>query len=148
MPRLARAAVGLSAVAAAALLTACDKPAPKISVLGGGRVVTITPSTYCFDAAHCRPAKLDLPVMSVAADDKVLIDVPRSVASRGWRAQALSLDGKTVLGSSGTIRNDHSYKVPSGVANGNAFVVQVNELHNGSPDGSTWSFLVQVSLTK
>jgi hypothetical protein len=38
--------------------------------------------------------------------------------------------------------------VPSGVANGAAFIVQVNELSKGQPDGSAWSFLVKVSLTK
>ncbi|MCU1655600.1 MAG: hypothetical protein JWO57_256 [Pseudonocardiales bacterium] len=150
MPRPIRAvAAAAGAVAAAALLTGCTKPTPKISVLGGGKVVTITPSTYCFDSQHCRPTTtLDLPTLTVAADDKVLIDVPRDVVSRGWQAQALSLDGKQQLGSSGPINDSHSYRVPSGVANGGAFIVQVDELERGTPDGSKWSFLVKVSLTK
>lgn len=150
MRRIARAVVAtVAVVAAVGLLAACDKPAPKITVLGGGKVVTIAPSTYCFDASHCRVAsKLDIPALTVAADAKVMVDVPRSVSHRGWQAKALSLDGKTVLGSSGTISNSHSYKVPSGVAGGDAFIVQVTELHNGVADGSVWSFLVKVSLTK
>jgi hypothetical protein len=139
----------LAVVVAACLLSACDKPAPKITVLGGGKVVTINPSTYCFDTTHCRAAsKLDIPALTVAADAKVLIDVPRSIAKHGWQAKALSLDGKTVLGSSGTISDHHSYKVPSGVAGGDAFIVQVNELRKGNADGGIWSFLVKVSLTK
>jgi hypothetical protein len=150
MPRLRRAAaVAAGTLATAALLTACDKPPPKVTVLGGGKVVTISPSTYCWDAKHCpSTSKPDVPTLTVAADAKVLIDVPRQVQTRGWQARALSLDGQQQLGSSGPITDSHSYKVPSGVANGAAFIVQVNELSKGQPDGSAWSFLVKVSLTK
>lgn len=149
MPRRARAAVAAAVVAAAGVLAACDKPAPKVTVLGGGKVVTISPSTYCFDPTHCRPSNaLDLPTLTVPADQKVLIDVPRAVEHRGWVAQALSLDGTRLLGGSGPIQNSHTYRVPSGVANGSAFIVQVDELSNGQPDGSKWSFLVKVSLTE
>jgi hypothetical protein len=78
--------------AAGALLARCQKPAPKVSVLGGGKVVNIAASAYCFDTKHCRvPSVPDLPVLSVAADDKVLIDVPRNVAGRGWQVRALDL---------------------------------------------------------
>lgn len=148
MPRPARAVAAAGVLAAAALLAACDKPVPKVTVLGGGKVVNISPSTYCWDATHCpKSAKVDLPVLTVAADEKLLVDVPHQVESRGWQAQALSLDGKTLLGASGPITDSHSYRVPSGVAKGDAFVVQVRELSHGKPDGSTWSFLVQVSPT-
>ena len=149
MSRPVRAvALTAGAVALSTLLTGCDKPPPKVTVLGGDRVVNITPSTYCWDDRHCpRAAKLDLPTLTVAADEKVLIDVPRRVSSNGWQAQALSLDGSKVLGSSGMIGDSHSYRVPSGINGGNAFIVQVDELHNGKPDGSVWSFLVKVSQT-
>jgi hypothetical protein len=136
------------AITASTLLTGCDKPPPKVTVLGGGKVVNITPSTYCFDGKHCPRSKtLDLPTLTVAADEKVLIDVPRKVESRGWRAQALTLDGSKVLGTSGAIEHSHSYRVPSGIAQGDAFIVQIDELKSGAPDGSVWSFLVKVSLT-
>ena len=151
MPRV-RSALRVIAVSvlAVALLAACDKPAAKITVLGGGKVVTITPSTYCFSGNHCRTVAagaIDFPELTVAADAKVLIDVPRSMSDNGWQATALGLD-KKVLGSSGLIHHSHSYKVPSGVAGGAPFVVEVIQLRHGKPDGSTWSFLVKVSLTK
>lgn len=150
MPRTRRAAAAvLGAAAISTLLTACQKPAPEVTVLGGGKVVTITPSDYCFDSTHCRTAKLDLPTLTVGADDKVMIDVPREVAHRGWQVQALSLkDIKTVLGSSGEISGSHSYRVASSAGNGDPFVVQVAELSHGKPDGSAWSFVVKVSQTK
>ncbi|MGH3264765.1 MAG: DUF2771 family protein [Trebonia sp.] len=150
MPRFRRAAAAvLGAAAISSLLTACQKPTPEVTVLGGGKVVTITPSRYCFDSDHCRADKLDLPAFTVGADDKVMIDVPRQVADRGWQVQALSLkDIKTVLGSSGPIHDSHSYRVASNAGNGAPFVVQVAELSHGKPDGSMWSFVVTVSQTK
>lgn len=149
MPRPARVvAVAAAGVLAGGLLAGCSKPVPKITVLGGGKVVNITPSTYCFDAAHCRTASLDLPAFTVAADDKVMIDVPEQVVHRGWIVDALSLNGSKVLGSSGVISDVHSYRVPSGTNNGSPFIVEVDQLRHGKPDGSRWSFLVQVSPTK
>jgi hypothetical protein len=147
MPR--PAAVLVAAGLAATVLAGCNKPAPKITVLGGGKVVTISPSTYCFDAAHCRHSTgVDLPSFTTAADEKVLIDVPKEVERRGWVVSALTLNGKTQLATSGPIRNSHTYRVPSGVNSGDPFIVQVNELHSSSSNGSVWSFLVQVSPTK
>jgi hypothetical protein len=113
-----------AAAVAAGVLTACEKPLPQITVVGAGRVVT------------------------VPADDKVLVDVPRAVKSRGWQVRALSLtDNGQQIGSSGPITDSHSYKVTSGVGSGAPFIVEVDQLRNGQADGSKWSFLVSVSTT-
>jgi hypothetical protein len=137
------------AAAATSLLTACQKPLPEVTVLGGGTVVRITPSTYCFGTDQCRKSALDLPTVTLGADDKAMIDVPSKVKSRGWQVQALSLQDITkVLGASGAIEDSHSYRVASNIANGDPFVVRVDELRDGKPDGSTWSFVVKVSPTK
>jgi hypothetical protein len=150
MPRSRRVlAAAVGAVALTGLLTACQKPTPEVTVLGGGKVVTISPSRYCFTASQCRAGKLDLPTFTVGADDKVMIDVPREVEHRGWQVQALSLEDVTkVLGSSGAIHGSHSYRVASGAADGSPFIVQVNELSQGKPNGGAWSFVVKVSQTK
>lgn len=150
MPRSRRAAAAVAGVAAmTALLTACQKPTPEVTVLGGGKVATITPSTYCFDAAHCRAGKLELPTFTLGPDDKAMIDVPRAVVDRGWQVEALSLkDISKVLGGSGPISGSHSFRVASNIADGDPFVVRVDELHKGKPDGSAWSFLIKVSQTK
>src|SRR4249920_930590 len=80
------------AAVATSVLTACDKPLPQITVVGAGRVVTVAPSSYCIDATTCRkPGTTRLPVVTVPPDDKVLVDVPRAVKSRGWQVRALSL---------------------------------------------------------
>ena len=114
----------------------------------GALSTTVTPSTYCFDATHCRSAtSIDLPVITTIPDAKVLIDVPRAVKGRGWAVEALSLDGKRTLGTSGAIDTSHSYRVASSANNGSPFIVQVLQLRDGRADGSRWSFLVRVSAT-
>jgi hypothetical protein len=148
-PRRAPLATVGAVAAAAGVLAACHKPLPEITVVGAGRVVTVPPSAYCFDANACRkPGTTKLPVVAVPADDKILVDVPRAVKSRGWQVRALSLteDGKQI-GSSGPITDSHSYKVTSGAGGGAPFIVEVDQLRNGQADGSRWSFLVSVSAT-
>jgi hypothetical protein len=138
-----------AAAAAAGVLTACEKPLPQVTVVGAGRVVTVAPSSYCFDTNSCRkPGANRLAVVTVPADEKILVDVPRAVKSRGWQVRALSLtdDGKQI-GSSGPITDSHSYKVTSGAGSGAPFIVEVDQLRNGQADGSKWSFLVSVSTT-
>ena len=148
MPIAVRA-LGISGVLASTLLLAgCDKPVPKVTVQSGSFSTTIMPSTYCFDRGHCRSStRIDLPVVAAAPDGKVLVDVPRDVVSRGWSVDALSLDGKKNLGGSGPIRDSHSYRVASNANGGAPFIVAVQQLRKGKPDGSRWSFLVRVSQT-
>ena len=139
------AAAVAAAVAAVGLLAACDKPVPKITIQSGSVSTTVTPSTYTFDAAHVRHSPLDLPEITARPGGTVLVDVPRNVRDNGWTVNALSLDGAKSLGSSGTITASHSYRVAAESNNGNPFIVQVQQLRSGEPDGSIWSFLVKVA---
>lgn len=150
MPRYRRAAAAaVGAVAISSLLTACQKPSPEVTVLGGGKVATISPSKYCFDPGQCRTNSLDLPTFTLGPDDKAMIDVPRTVADHGWQVEALSLDNiSKVLGGSGPISNSHSFRVASNAGGGDPFVVRVDELSHGKPNGGTWSFVIKVSPTK
>ena len=146
MPRIARALAVAGALTGSALLAGCDKPAPKVTVQTGAFSTTIEPSTYCFDAKHCRSsARIDLPVIDAKPDDRVLVDVPRDLVGRGWSVTALTLDGAKALGGSGAIHSSHSFRVAANTNNGNPFIVQVAQLRHGQPDGSRWSFLVKVS---
>jgi hypothetical protein len=141
MRRYTRALAGAAGIAAVALLSGCDKPAPKIRAYGCGEVVTVSPTSYCFTGAHCRTGPLDLPKLTVAPDEKVLIDVPRALDTAGWQVAALSLDGSTRYGTSGTLTG-HTYRIISSAADGKAFIVQVNKLRGGKPTGGTWSLVV------
>lgn len=146
MRRPARALAVTVGLAASTLLAGCDKPLPKITVQTGGFSTTVSPSTYCFGSSQCRnSARIDLPVVATAADSTVLIDVPRVLATQGWVVRALALDGKRSLGDSGRLHDRHTYRVVSGVGGGGAFLVEVDQLRKGKPDGSRWSFLVKVA---
>lgn len=72
------------AVAALALLgaTACEKPAPQITVSSGGRVINVDASRYCFKA--CRDHTPGAKSIRVRTNTTVAFDVPKSVAHRGW----------------------------------------------------------------
>jgi len=140
-------AVGIAA--AAGLLAACDKPAPRVTVYGSRTVINVSASDYCFDSTHCRVQRLSLPVIDVAADDKILVEVPRKLVGKGWQLRALDpSNSNKEIGTSGEIADSHSYKLTSGLAGGQPFIVEVNQLAGGKPDGSTWSFIVKVSPTK
>jgi hypothetical protein len=145
--RVAALVAGL--VAVAALLTGCSKPVPKITVLATKTVYTVSPLKYCgFDRSHCRTGSAHFPVVTAGVDDKILIDVPAQVVHKGWAINAVTLDGTKSLGTTAAITNSHSYPFPSDENSGNPYIVQVQELHSGKPDGSVWSFVVQVSATK
>ncbi|HEY3736626.1 MAG TPA: DUF2771 family protein [Jatrophihabitans sp.] len=143
-----RVAAGLGIVAGTVALAACSKPAPNVTAQAGSTSVVVKASTYCFDPDKCTRHVPDFPSITVAPDDKVLVDVPRKVVGHGWAINAVDLDGKTSLGNSGAITDSHSYKVTAGINNGSPFIVQVVQLDGNKPDGSMWSFLVKIDPTK
>jgi hypothetical protein len=147
MRRPVRAVAVAGALASTFVLSSCDQPTPKITVQRGSFSTTISPSTYCFDAAHCRTSRIDLPAVSARPDDTVLIDVPRTLASRGWSATVVSLASLRQVGGSAAVHDRHSYRVAASVNDGNPFIVQVQQLRQGKPDGSKWSFLVKITDT-
>src|SRR2546427_6915377 len=87
MPRQIRAvAVAAGVVAVAALLTACDKPTPRVTVLSNNTVTVVEPQTYCFDSnpKHCRINTGTVKAVHARPGSELLIDVPHSVASKTW----------------------------------------------------------------
>lgn len=146
--RPARLLAAGAVLAGALSLTACDKPLPKITIQAGSTATTVSPSSYCWDLAHCRTnSSFDLPAIKVGVDGKVLVDVPHDLVVHGWVVQALTLDGKKSLAVSTAIHDSHIYRVASGVNGGQDFLVQVRQLHGTSVDASRWSFVVKVSAT-
>lgn len=145
MRRPVRALVVAGVLASTAVLAGCDKPVPKITVQRGSFSTTITPSTYCFDPAHCRAQRLQLPTVAARPDDTVLIDVPQALAARGWSATAIALTSLRPIGAPTTVHDRHSTRVAASINQGEPFIVQVQQLRHGTPDGSKWSFLVKIT---
>ena len=145
MHRSVRALTITGALASTAVLAACQKPAPELTLQTGSFSTRVAPSSYSFDAQHLRQFRVTLPEVTAKTGGNVLIDVPRQVADAGWGVTAISLDTKhTQLGQSGQIRNRHTYRVAAQTANGEPFIVRINQYRNGKADGSQWAFLLKV----
>jgi hypothetical protein len=72
-------AVALLALVA---VTACEKPAPQVTVASSGRVINVDASRYCFD--KCRDLTARPKNIRVRGNTVVSFDVPKRVARKGW----------------------------------------------------------------
>jgi hypothetical protein len=72
-------------VAPLALLavTACEKPAPHVTVATGGRVVNIEPTRYCREA-KCQQDDAAGAKIRVQIGQSLSVNVPKKVAHAGW----------------------------------------------------------------
>ena len=71
------------AVIAMLPLTACEKPAPQITVESSGRVVNVDAFSYCFDG-KCRERGGAERKIRVKGNTTVSFDVPKRVAAKGY----------------------------------------------------------------
>jgi hypothetical protein len=122
MSRSRRVLAALVGVAAAiSLLTACDKPIPKVTVQSGRDSAIVNAQAYCFntDVKTCHLSTSgSLPTLSAAAGSTILVDVPRRVADGHWQVSSatqqadgsfknITADGTT----SPVIHDNHSTRV-------------------------------------
>ncbi|MEO6884719.1 MAG: DUF2771 family protein, partial [Jatrophihabitantaceae bacterium] len=87
--RLLAAVVGV--LAAATVLTACDKPIPRITVQSGSDSVIVGAQTYCFttDTKTCHfAAGSSLPTLNATSGTTILVDVPRTIAGGDWQVSS------------------------------------------------------------
>lgn len=81
-----RTAPAVAAVLAVFALTACEKPAPQITVYSSGRVINVDAERYCFDECLDHYTG-DTKSIRVRGDTDISIDVPKRVAKKGWVLQ-------------------------------------------------------------
>lgn len=143
-----RILAGLGIAVGVVVLAACDKPTPTITAQSGSTSVIVEASTYCHSDDKCQHHSVDVPTLTVAPDATVLIDVPKKLVDNGWGVVALKLEDKTSIGNSGAITDSHSYRLSSGINNGDPFIVQVVQLDGSKVDGSLWTFVVTVDAHK
>ncbi len=81
-------AVRYGPLAAAALvliaLTACEKPAPKVTVTSNGRVVNLDAARYC-RGDKCVDHEASPKTITIRSDSVVSFDVPKRIAEHGWQ---------------------------------------------------------------
>ena len=78
-----------SAAFAVAALTACEKPAPLVTVVNAGRSAYSEANTYCFDeqsfeAADCVQRESGETELAVVSGEPVGVDVGKELVEGGW----------------------------------------------------------------
>ena len=105
-----RLAATLSAVAAVAALTGCERPAPIVTVVSGTHSDWKEADVYCFDgqplsSGDCA-VRDDEPVRIPVKDGRIGIDVSKDVVERGWYVEVI---GPTRQPESSEVFQDRHY---------------------------------------
>lgn len=139
--------------AATAVLSACHKPLPTVTVSGNGRSVIVRAARYEFPGGTMHQPIKDVgqaPGITVRAGTQLLVDVPRTVANNAWVVAAYTLDSASKAhplagaGSASAIRGrftTHLSTTPAGVGQ---YYLQIAEL-SGTAEIGGW--IVRVTTT-
>jgi hypothetical protein len=68
-------------------LTACEKPAPQVTVHAGGTVVNLDAIRYCHEPDNCKEHGGATAKLEVSGGDQISVNVPTHVAEEGWYIQ-------------------------------------------------------------
>ena len=84
-----RLTAAVTAGVALVVLTACESPAPIVTVVSGGESRWTEASTYCFEGqstqeANCAVRATEVTELAARPGEQVGIDVSKDVAERGW----------------------------------------------------------------
>lgn len=129
-----RPSARVAAVGALLALSACEKPAPIVTVVSGGESVYAEASTWCFEdqtGDECAERETEVTSLPVRAGETVGVDVDEELAEGGWYLE-LSAPG----GGSEPQRSDpqlghyFSFTAPS-VAAGSALELDVFAVGEG-----------------
>lgn len=114
-----------TALLAMTAVTACEKPAPKITVSSSGRVVNVDATRYCRN--ECRNYNTrDTKTIRVRSNTEVGFDVPKRVAEKGW---VLQVGDKTQFAE---VRHDSHFRLSTGpIAQKQPVEVTIVEAGNG-----------------
>ncbi len=100
---------------AASVLTACDKPLPKVTVQSGSKSALVSAQPSCVTQGTCGLDEKQAKRFTAVAGSTILVDVPLEVANKGWLVKALVADstGKIVAldGGGSVSTNDHSVRL-------------------------------------
>lgn len=136
-----------SATFVLAVGTACEKPAPIVTVVSGGESVYAEATTYCFDdsaaldSGQCATRHEGVTRLSVRPGDKIGVDVDRELAHRGWQLSLSDPGSPDDAQASPTLVDKHyfSFTAP-GLAPGGRLMLVVRSLsESGQPSGE-WQF--------
>ena len=128
-----------------ALLSACDKPQPTVTVFSGSTAKAVSAQPSCLLLGTCSPSQSRVTGLSVQPGSTVLVDVPKKLADGGWIATAFTQDsaGKntpvTGAGTSTTTKLTARLQVPQGSG---GYFVQISAL---KPSNQLTTWIVRVT---
>lgn len=105
MSTAGRASTGAALLAGLALLGGCgdsgtgsrETVAPSVTVQAGGDPITADPTQYCLDGEGQR-YQTSPPILEVAPETTVVLQVPDAVAESGWEVQVFDEDLQERIG--------------------------------------------------
>ncbi len=135
-----------SATFAVTALTACEKPAPLVTIVSGGSSVYSEAATYCFeegqtlDSGSCAARASELRTLEVRQGERIGIDVDKELVERGWQLELVDpADPQRTQGSS-TITDHYFPFTAPGIAPKGTLLLTVRTVDaNNAPTGE-WRF--------
>ena len=137
-----RWAAAIGVIAAASVLSACDKPLPRITVYGDGHSVIVPAANYRFPdgAPHVEITDYSkAPTLRVQTGSELLVDVPHDIAVNSWVVAAFTLnaEGKStpIAGAGSALHDEHTTRLAAAPADVSDYYLQVVELRGATQTG-------------
>jgi len=136
-----------SATFAVTALTACEKPAPLVTVVSGGTSVYSEAATYCFDEGQildgdtaCASRETEVRRIEVRQGERIGIDVDKELVERGWQLEIIDpADPERTQGSS-TITDHYFPFTAPGIAPGGSLGLTVRTVDESGAATGEWKF--------
>jgi hypothetical protein len=140
-----RLTAAVSAGFALVLLTACEKPAPIVTVVSGDESVWSEANTFCFEGqsfqnADCASRATEVTELEVRPGQLVGVDVSKEVVERGW---LIELGEGEQAQQSPIFEDDHyfSFTAPNAGPDGLPLTIRTID-ESGQVQTGEWRFLL------
>jgi hypothetical protein len=135
----------VAAVGALLALSACEKPAPIVTVVSGGESVYAEANTWCFEGQsgdECAERASGTTRIPVRAGETVGVDVDKELADEGWYLELSAPEGsqgQEPQRSEPQEGHYFSFTAPS-LAAGSSLRLDVRAVGEGEEPRGTWRF--------
>jgi hypothetical protein len=135
-----------SATFALAALTACEKPAPIVTVVSGGESTYTEAATFCFDEGQtldsgaCAQRAAGATRLEVRPGERIGIDVDKELVERGWQLEISDPQDPQRTQASATITKHYFPFTAPGIAEGGALMLTVRTVDEGGAPTGEWLF--------
>ena len=135
-----------SATVALTALTACEKPAPLVTVVSGGQSVYSEASAFCFEegqtlaAGDCAVREQEVPRLETRAGERVGIDVDKELVERGWQLEIVDPADPQRTQASRTVKNHYFPLTAPGIAAGGSLMLTVRTVDAQNAPTGEWRF--------